>query len=104
MDRPPTFGLPTRDTTRTSASEEQREPLLDRQPFGMSWRAPTWLILLWTAFVLVIGFGAYTDPLNGPTLGFGLLLLTGIWLAGLVPLGLLWVAAWYRRRRRGTAD
>lgn len=104
MDRPPIFGLPTRATSTTSYDDQEEEPLLDRQRFGTPWRVPTWLILLWTAFIAVIAFGSYTEPANRPTLDFGLLLLAGIWVAGMVPLGLLWVAASYRRRTRGASD
>jgi hypothetical protein len=76
------------------------EPLLDRTRFGTRWRVATWLIVLWTALIAIVGFAAYTEPSNAGTLAFGWMLLAAIWVVGMVPLGLLWIVAWFRRRRR----
>ena len=97
-----TLGLPTRTPTKPPPRVDvDDEPLLDRQRFGTRWRVATWLIVFWTAFIAVLVFGAYTDSANsGSTLLIGTMLLAAIWAVGMIPLGLLWIAAWYRRRRR----
>ena len=105
MDREPTFGLPTRATSKArSRASIDDEPLLDRRRFGTRWRAATWLIVLWTAMIAIIAFAAFTEPANGPTFALDLLVLAAIWGVGMIPLCALWVAAWLRRRRRGLAD
>jgi len=77
---------------------------LDRRSFGWRWRASTWLIVFWTALIAILGVGAATDPANsGQWLVFGWMLLAGIWAVGMVPLVILWTAAWLRRRRNGGA-
>ena len=104
MDREPTFGLPTRAASNARSRAAYDEPLLDRRRFGTRYRAATWLIVLWSAMIAIIAFAAFTEPANGPTLALDMLVLAAIWGVGMIPLCALWVAAWFRRRRRAASD
>jgi hypothetical protein len=65
------------------------------------WRITSWFIVVWTVAMTWLAIAMLSNPeLRRIDVLVGAVILGTWWLAGLVPLSLLWIVAYARRRKR----